>query len=695
MPKKGFQAYPFNGSRLDFAIECIQRGFQIVPIPHGQKHASGVFDVVDGDGVVTQQKWGYFKEHPITEEQAPQYWSDDPAKKDGHGMALITGEASGVMVLDADKPEAVEYLKKHGLESPLAASTRTSKPIVGRVCPSLDSKGNDKPEEPWRRHHWFAYDPAVKKDIGQTIPGLDVLTQGALVMMYPSPDYDFEVASGAGVDLDNLPTFKGFPQARADENLNEDCSNMDLSGTQAAGDSDDDGGYASFLADIDKAKAASPTGKLQEGNRNHTVARFTGHCLRQGFIDEALTARVDKFMDKHFDAPLGDEERDSVIRSIRAKDAARNPGRAERAFAERIAAKSEAAAEAQKETEAKTLAQKAADHAKGFVTYEMGDIEQLAADADEVKYFMEPWIREGAIVQLFGYSGHGKSLVMQNVAVAMAAGAKRFGPFKINHQAKILYLDYENGKAMISERLADMKRMHGDTGKNLQVWTPDGKASFSLNLSDEVQCASLETVLDDRNPDIVIIDTVRSAFPGMEENDKNAWNAVNGLAVRQSLKGKTVIMLHHANKPTDSGLGRASGSSHMSTHLTRQLSVTQVFKDEQRAKRMAGIWEEKFYGKDRSMCDLMDREVPPAYTVKLVVEMSTFKARDRMECDDDQQWLAFAGSRIEEAPDIIVSSTSTRQRAVDMAMDGFTEYEISERLDRKPSVIRRWLGIDE
>ena len=679
MPRKGFQALPFKGSRLAFATECIQRGWNIVPIPHGHKHAAGTFDVVDDDGVVSQKRWGYFQDNPITEEQAPMYWSDDPAKIDGNGVALITGsrivngEECGVMVLDADKKPAVEYLQKHGLESPLAASTRTSQPIVNRVCPSLDGDGNHKPEEPWRRHHWFAYDPTVKKDIGKTIEGLDVLTNGALVMMYPSPDYYFETAFESGFDLDNLPTFKGFPRAEPEGDF--DPNNADLRNTVAAAEAQ---GFDVFLKGVQEL-AARDGGKMGVGSRNDTLAAFIGHALSMGFIGDDLRRNVNGFMDKYFAERLEKHEVDLAINSITSIDREAHPGRAEERAAERIKMQSV--------------------EKRKFVTYKMRDMDRMHSEAKSVTYLMEPWIRSGAIIQVFGYSGHGKSLFVQHGVSAMTAGKNKFGPFKINRKAdgsipNVLYLDWENGKAMISDRFKNMEIQYGDTGDHLNVWTPDGESDAGLSLSDEVDRLFLDAEIEKQGTDIVIIDTVRSAFSGLEENKAEGWKYVNEFALRQSRLGRTVIMLHHANKPQGDDLGHFAGSGNQITYLMRQVGLTQVFRDADEAKRMAGIPQSKFE-KHFNLWDVMEGMLPDGHRLKLIQKIVYHKARDVTEAEDSIQFIGFAQhkNRRKGIADVVVSTTSIRQRATELAMQGLSQQEIEDILWKGDSVIEEWLGI--
>ena len=73
------------------------------------------------------------------------------------------------------------------------------------------------------------------------------------------------------------------------------------------------------------------------------------------------------------------------------------------------------------------------------------------------------------------------------------------------------------------------------------------------------------------DPDVVIIDTIRSAYPGLMENSADEWSRVNQLAVKLRNSGLAVIMIHHSNKPSEGGLGREAGSTNQLTVLETQI----------------------------------------------------------------------------------------------------------------------------
>ena len=67
----------------------------------------------------------------------------------------------------------------------------------------------------------------------------------------------------------------------------------------------------------------------------------------------------------------------------------------------------------------------------------MKDAEQLLKESKAKEYLIEPWLPPNTIVQVFGYSGHGKSMFVQHAMSALCAGRKYFGCFEICSQTSV------------------------------------------------------------------------------------------------------------------------------------------------------------------------------------------------------------------------------------------------------------------
>ena len=180
------------------------------------------------------------------------------------------------------------------------------------------------------------------------------------------------------------------------------------------------------------------------------------------------------------------------------------------------------------------------------------DIERLEAQIGTREYCIDPWLPlDGTVIQVHGYSGHGKSMFIRNALYHVAAGAKEFGPWEIGAQARVLYLDLENSRSNITNFLDRSKRSVGDAGDNFMVYAPFDNEE-QMNLKSDNGMLLLTEWIKTTDPDIVCVDTVRSAWVGLEENSASEWGRINQMALDLRNAGITVILVHHSNKPSES-----------------------------------------------------------------------------------------------------------------------------------------------
>ena len=261
---------------------------------------------------------------------------------------------------------------------------------------------------------------------------------------------------------------------------------------------------------------------------------------------------------------------------------------------------------------------------------QMKDADQLMEESAGKTYLIEPWLPKNTIVQVYGYSGHGKSMFVQHCISALCSGRKYFGCFELGKPARALYLDFEMGMSTIARRLIEMRQMHGDTQDRLNIWTPfvDKK---EIDLKKREGLEELQAWITFSDPDVIIIDTIRSAYPGLMENSADEWSRVNQLAVKLRNSGLAVIMIHHSNKPSEGGLGREAGSTNQLTVLETQIKVTQVYKDEDTAKQNAAIWDGSY---QRPVFPLLESKLPKDYRLYMVMEIKYGKVREWTDMHD-------------------------------------------------------------
>jgi len=157
-------------STYGYAKRYMAHGLSVIPIRAKDKRAA--------------KGWGEYQTRPPTEEELETWFANGEAN-----IAIVTGDVSGVVVLDVDGPEGEESLV--GRELPRTVTT-----ITGRG-----------------RHLWFAHPGGVVGNKTRFLPGLDLKADGGYVLAPPSvhPDgrrYAFVTGLGVGeVELAPLPTW--------------------------------------------------------------------------------------------------------------------------------------------------------------------------------------------------------------------------------------------------------------------------------------------------------------------------------------------------------------------------------------------------------------------------------------------------------------------------------------------------------
>jgi hypothetical protein len=633
-------------TKLDAALEYLERGWSVIPIkPEGKRPAI---------------KWREYQERQPTEEEVEQWWTQWP----DYDIALITGEISGVVVVDCDNEDAAHAAFDAGMRSNIKAKTKRGihlyfeHPKDGiRRGPraGVNSRGAD-----WPR-----------------INGLDFRGDGSYALLPPSNNYHWDYPKHV-FDWDEMPVWQDWRPSVSAPNPDADFhfESLDLSAVTPYSQEDHMSEWdrtAKYVRDTFPTSMKIPTG-LGNG-RNERVMRYISESIMEGYFGAELRVRGFAFMKEFFEDRLDDREFEATVLSMEEAERRNHPDR----FDDKgnYVHKPYIKTEKDETNRVRRLIQ-------------MSDAEQLLQESDAKSYLIEPWLPANTIVQVFGYSGHGKSLFVQHAVSALCAGRKYFGPFEIGRPARVLYLDFEMGMATIARRLMEMRQIHGDTEDRLNIWTPFvDKKEIDLNQVEGLM--ELQEWIGFSNPDVIVIDTIRSAYPGLAENSADEWAKINKLAVKLRNSGLSVIMIHHSNKPSDSGIGREAGSTNQLTVLETQIRVAQVFREKETATQNAGLFDGNY---DIPVWPLLESKLPESYRLYMVMEIRYGKVREWTDMHDRVQWIGFAADDKTDEK-LVVSSRSTKQKAKDLALDGFDPTTISTRLERPVRLIKDWLELED
>lgn len=181
-----------------------------------------------------------------------------------------------------------------------------------------------------------------------------------------------------------------------------------------------------------------------------------------------------------------------------------------------------------------------------------------------------PWlcralsIGPGRATILGGYGGVGKTFAAQAMALAVAAGHRRLWDcYELQHQGgAVLHLDYEQGEWITCWRY---QRLAWSLGIDLEqlgdrLQTEHYPDIFLTDPGAEKRLVKLCT-----GKALVLIDSLRAACPGVDENDSRMGAYLMVLARVSERTGATFIVVHHEGKTSGEnprkGIEKLRGSS--------------------------------------------------------------------------------------------------------------------------------------
>jgi hypothetical protein len=183
------------------------------------------------------------------------------------------------------------------------------------------------------------------------------------------------------------------------------------------------------------------------------------------------------------------------------------------------------------------------------------DWHDLWQQEQKEEWIVEPLLAARRLVALYSAPKVGKSLLMLEIAAAVANGKAMLGYQAPSRAYRTLYVDFENDpRADVRERLESMGYGPDDLDNLVMLSFP------TMNYLD-TEAGSLELLAAIRyyGCEIVVVDTVSRAIGG-EENENDTWLKFykhTGLKLKQ--EGVALIRLDHAGK--DESKGQRGGSA--------------------------------------------------------------------------------------------------------------------------------------
>lgn len=146
-----------------------------------------------------------------------------------------------------------------------------------------------------------------------------------------------------------------------------------------------------------------------------------------------------------------------------------------------------------------------------------------------------------------GYGASAKTLSMQSMGLCLAAGQPVWGQFDVK-PVRVRHLDYEQGfkaSAKRYQRLAIGHGIHPDAlGGRLEL---ADMPNVYLNSPGAVDAYATAC----EGADVVVLDSLRGATPGTDENASEIREHLDALTRVSGKTGTAFVVIHHAGKPKD------------------------------------------------------------------------------------------------------------------------------------------------
>jgi len=196
--------------------------------------------------------------------------------------------------------------------------------------------------------------------------------------------------------------------------------------------------------------------------------------------------------------------------------------------------------------------------------------ELMNREIEDEEWLIDKLIPSEGFTFIVGAESTGKSFYTLTIANSIITGEPWLGQFPVGKQTKVLFIDKENSPRRKQSRIRGLKM-----NKNLDslYWVkyphyfeladpkePDGISRFAKSLSDKVEKLNIGLIVIDSFADVMV-------------GNENSAGDVQGFfdAIRRIFPNKSILVLHHENKPTQ-GVSRTSSQRvRGSTNITAQI----------------------------------------------------------------------------------------------------------------------------
>jgi len=186
-----------------------------------------------------------------------------------------------------------------------------------------------------------------------------------------------------------------------------------------------------------------------------------------------------------------------------------------------------------------------------------------------IKWLVKHWLQDEALIMVHGPSGHGKTFVVLDWCMHMAAGLDSWNGHNVK-QGAVVYLAGE-GHNGLRARIAAWKRHN--SAPRLNMWL--SKAGCDLNTKDGYNKVQDHIRALGEVPRLIVVDTLHRFLDGDENSAQDAKGMIDACGALMQEFGCSVLLVHHTGVSEESQ-HRARGSSAWKGALEIEISVVKA-----------------------------------------------------------------------------------------------------------------------
>lgn len=222
--------------------------------------------------------------------------------------------------------------------------------------------------------------------------------------------------------------------------------------------------------------------------------------------------------------------------------------------------------------------QEAKKRAAATAAWNLLGTRELATPLPPIPWLCEPIrLAPGAVTLVAGYGYSRKTMALQSLALSVATGKSVWGLYSVR-RGRVVHLDYEQGRRLTKERYQRLARGMGVELGDLGDDVIRAACMPRVYLETQEAIDSLLPVVE--GAALVIVDSLRAAFPHADENSSEVRSYLDALNHLSERTGAVIIVIHHARKPSATNGGTATHAIRGSSALFDACQSVFIFEGE-------------------------------------------------------------------------------------------------------------------